>query len=1140
LTVRPLVPGDSRKLALAKNVPAFGRHRAGSLQQRPVALEISSRRYVKAISMRVLHLSDLHATARSAPDQRILVNSMFEDVLELHSQKPIDLVVVSGDLAFGGTADDLTLAKTLLLDPLTEKLGLAPGHVVIVPGNHDIDRERIVSFVEVGLRETLSDRDAVNSVLDNATLLEQATARLTAWNAFHKGYYVDAAIEDAAPLAWVHRFEIENRTIGVAALNTSWRASGGPKDRHHLLIGDRQLYSALGRIEQCDIRLVTMHHPLDWLADFDADGARREFERRTTIVLSGHEHVLNPTTEMTPRGNAVYARVGCLYESRDYPNTYAVMDINSNGMSVDFHLRTWWPDRHAYDQATDVAAGGVIRLPLPRRGDQQAARQPSFSTVLSSLADLVQRGSVIADRLSEMSTATVEDLLIPPRFWPVPYREAAAAVQLDKGRRPERADPLSDLTDFRVTIVAGEPEAGVTSSLLWLLGRHFAIDGTRFPIFLPFDSRFDKRRFPKAIRDAAIQGGLPLSSDDELPPLLIALDDTSAHNGKALARLARYIAEDRPDNTYVLGCHGDSHEAVATALRDNGVTCRRVFLGPFGRRELRQLVEKSIGPAAGDIVDRIYNVMQGEHLPRSPFIMSILIAVMSNDVDISELNESAVLQSYVNLLLGRDDIGDPEGLAMDYRRREHLLGWIARELTVSGEDRKARLETEEILAAYFRARGWASMSPGRVLDSLIHRRVLVEDPSGVGFRYPAVRHLFAAKWMLDETEFADVLLPDCLRHSDTIRHAAGLKRSDRALLDTVGSAVAVLLDNIGNEVTVEMFDLIEDRHGWSNARDIEDLKSMLTPEAAPPSVEQVDAWIDDIDTVAEGKGVESATSLPEPLASLLHAVSLLSDVFRSSELVDDVPLKVEQLKRAIHGWSLIAVVLAVREDQTHSSRDLLAQLIFEGTAGGKGADEEDAAFLLDRVVGLVVTFATTIAVASSLANVHVEQILVAVLDDEEFMSSAAHALYSTLLYCHMKLPGWPDRLDSLYRRHRAHPFVSELVRTWALVSYRSATTARTDVARLESFLAGIYTEGVAGGPTAVQARAAARSNVLLELRGGRAKAPVGPRRVEVFDPLDDDGETAPRSPPARFVVEQRSCHCAPGSWARVRHESGAT
>jgi len=388
-------------------------------------------------TLRILHSSDLHARAEAEDDQRLIIQALISDAAARSQERAFDLAVVSGDLAFSGTDGDFDLARRMLLEPLADALDLPLAQVVVVPGNHDVNRDRINRFLERGYSDLLIDRAAVNGLLSEPVELAAATERLTEWNRFHVELYEDDPPEQIAPLAFLHRFDFDGLRVGVAALNSAWRARGGDEDRRRLLLGDKQVSPALAGLADCDVPIVVLHHPLDWLSRFDADDVRGQLARGAVLVLSGHEHVPDPTFEAGAHGQALFSRAGCLYESEEYFNGYSIVDIDLNSRTVAVSLRTWWRERRVFDQATAVAAEGRITLTWPQAATG-ASIGPALSTVLSSLAQRAQEVSVVADRLRRPTDAELDELLVPPRFWPLPYNEiqAAGGLKMDSNRSP--------------------------------------------------------------------------------------------------------------------------------------------------------------------------------------------------------------------------------------------------------------------------------------------------------------------------------------------------------------------------------------------------------------------------------------------------------------------------------------------------------------------------------------------------------------------------------------------------------------------------------------------------------------------------------------------------------------------------------
>jgi predicted phosphodiesterase len=1041
--------------------------------------------------MRVIHISDLHARRTVDGDQSEIVEKLLVDIEQMEERGRIDLVVFSGDLAFDGQLDSLEHARALLLDPLRT---LIPGRpIALIAGNHDVDRSKISRIVEAGLRETLVTRDAVHEILESPNDLEQALARLTDWRSFEDAWDVGAEEVFRGPLSRVYAFEAGSVSVGVACLSSSWRAQGGDEDHGRLLVGDRPLRDALQAVAACDVRIVAVHHPLNWLAGFDATQVRAQLESAGVFVLTGHEHSPDPVLEFSTRGAALYSRAGCLYESHEYSNSYTVLDLDPAARSVGVAVRRWWPIRREFDVATDLANGGQALLPWPSRKAALPERRAALGDVLAPIVELAHTQSVLSERADHLESPTVGDLLIAPRFRPVPNESEVAKSGTDlEGTR--EIDPVEALHTNRVVLVTGPPFSGVTGSLLWLLDRHFQMVGTHLPAYVQIDARISIGRLNDAVDLALARAGEPVDSES---PVLLAIDDAKPSDSRALGRLIRFL-RDRPQVSLLVGSHGDAHAGIATALRELEITHERVFLGPFGRRELRELVRHMLGANSRDVVDRVLQVVNEQRLPRNPLNIAALVFVLAREPELTTINESGLLQSYVDVLLENPTAVDPEGLAMDPRRREHLLQRLAERLVRKHRDRLTRPESEQFVLDYFSALGWRAGSAGHLIDSLIRRRVLVEDDRGVGFRYRALLHLFAAKCALEDLEFATHVLGDPIGNSMIVRHAAGLRRDDAELLAGIAQLASTALLNGPVGVSVEQFDLISDEHGWSRVADLGRVRELLEPPPPPPTEEQLDQIYDELASPSEDVEVETAIAdaEPTPFQRIESSARLLAAVLQNSELVADIDLKADVLKTVISGWSIGTVVLAVQEDQIGTLRELLESVIEENDPARRRS-------LAEHVSRLLVVSVMTVTLYLDAGSTHLQGVLDKVLDDEQFMSQTAHALFATMLYAMLELPRWPERLASLYRNHGRHPIVSEMIRAWALSQYHKEALQRRDEATLEEVIVNLITPDRPTGLNVAQ-RSAQKSEILENLRRGRLQK----RATGTSVPSDEEVEAA--------------------------------
>ena len=1035
--------------------------------------------------MRLLHVSDLHFSERDAVDRRAVLASFLDDVVEQNAQVRIEAVVVSGDIAFAGRAAEYRLAHLHFLDPLLDRLSLGRERIVLAPGNHDIDRSQIDEYTEKGLQDHLDSREALTRLFDEGRL-PRYVDRLKDYNEFHTQFYSAAPPAEAAYLAACHKIETTAGLIGFAALNTAWRATGSSNDadRGRLLLGDRQLRGSLEQLDNCRLRVAVMHHPLDWLAAFDADDIRVDLERGFDIVLLGHLHEPEPMQLLSARGRCIYGQAGCVYESIDYPNSYSLIDIDPDANQATFLVRRYFRARREFDCAVDMAPGGRVdfELPasLPTATPGAVVAQVPHNAVLGVLVEIAHETSVLADHVAQLSPRSVGELLVPPVYLPVPHEQAVAALEPGSPRRVKRVDILQSLQDHQCIVVAGDPETGLTSSLLWTLESHYVSDD-RLPVYIRF-SDIGPGKDPVGRAVTAALSRLPEAANADVPPpLIVGVDEVDPRASKAFARLVSHMSAN-PGNRFLIGCHRDNHDIVMRSVEEAGISVSRVFLGPFGRRDLKILARKFVGSLDRVLVDRVLDILHSEQLPRTPFLMAALVVVLdATDLAPHERSETAIIERYVDLLLGRVSPREDARVALDFRNYEHILASFASHLVDRGARRISRLDAEAFLVDYWRRKGWSG-SPARVLDALVGRRMLIEDRDGVGFRHGALHHLFIAKQMFEDPVFRESVMKCPLDFSSSVRHAAALNRSDRQLLERVGQVLEGCLSELEG-IDESLFPRIDADPGWSQAPGLENAARSLRPVPhVPPDVvdEHMDVMWDDLEAADATSDQEPEST---PSSRFMGAIELLSSVLRNSELLDDVEMKEQLLREAIRGWGVAAVLLAFVEDQTHAYHDMVKSL-FGAREGERLRERQER--ILDAIAKSTAVFVAGISCLMSLGSLKMVGLLERVLDDDEFMAEPANAFFGTFLYVHLTTHDRARRLTSLVDRHGSNTVIRDIVRHLALLAYYRESLGREEETGFENLLVdiGMSDQNVRGGAE----RAAARSYLLAEVRKARILA----------------------------------------------------
>jgi hypothetical protein len=244
-----------------------------------------------------LHLSDIHFRKGRTGDvhdpDADLRNELERDLRTIRTTRVlrIDGIVVSGDIAYGGQSDEFEFAKGWL-ERLRELIDCPKDTIMVTPGNHDVDRDRIPADGEIDLLhgtirapQDLAGRDdTIASILRDDVKGKQIFSAIAAYNDFARVYGCE--VSPAKPY-WERDFSLGKKGVLRIRGMTSTLISG-PRDHeqtHKLTYGAAQ--RSLIR-EDGIIRVVVGHHPPSWT--LEGDDADRAFSDRAVIQLFGHKH----------------------------------------------------------------------------------------------------------------------------------------------------------------------------------------------------------------------------------------------------------------------------------------------------------------------------------------------------------------------------------------------------------------------------------------------------------------------------------------------------------------------------------------------------------------------------------------------------------------------------------------------------------------------------------------------------------------------------------------------------------------------------------------------------------------------------------------------------------------------------------
>lgn len=335
--------------------------------------------------IRLLHLSDIHfrtgTTWDSDPVLRALVRFIGEEV---HQGLVPDLIAITGDLAFSGKPEEYALAREWLDGELWSVLSqdlaapLPRDRLLLVPGNHDVDREAVDSMVVTAQDRLLNGKDQQRIA---KTLADKTQRKALLWcHAAYLKFYEDWLGTKASPLPWWQRtFDLRGQALHVAGLDSAWMARGN-EDRGRLLLSRYQInQTALTKeAEGAQWRLALLHHPWDYLAELEAQEARQQLHLHRDLVLRGHLH--EGETAMVrspdPSRSCLELAAGCVYENSRYPNAFQWIELYPDPRRVRIHFRCWNKGAWQVDRNQPGSPDGKAEIVV----DESEAFPPAATT----------------------------------------------------------------------------------------------------------------------------------------------------------------------------------------------------------------------------------------------------------------------------------------------------------------------------------------------------------------------------------------------------------------------------------------------------------------------------------------------------------------------------------------------------------------------------------------------------------------------------------------------------------------------------------------------------------------------------------------------------------------------------------------
>lgn len=291
-------------------------------------------------NINILHLSDIHFGIEPTSDgyinsskiseRKLVLRKLIKKLKNMDKKWKPNVMVISGDIGWRGKSSDYKEAR-LWIEELMTTLSISSDHLIICPGNHDLDRSKAEFIVTPN-----NDAEADDYLSD--TKFDGFTNYFQDYQEFARDIKITPYKLDQRENYLCGTVIIDN--LRFLILNSAW-FSRNDSDKSKLWIGQPllKILEANDQIEENDkyINIGVLHHTKEWLATDEVHSTKPRMRtygylaRMTHLMLSGHVHAYPEKSEIMESKSYVIVG-GSTYSGDNYSNNCSIIKVDKEKM----------------------------------------------------------------------------------------------------------------------------------------------------------------------------------------------------------------------------------------------------------------------------------------------------------------------------------------------------------------------------------------------------------------------------------------------------------------------------------------------------------------------------------------------------------------------------------------------------------------------------------------------------------------------------------------------------------------------------------------------------------------------------------------------------------------------------------------
>lgn len=856
------------------------------------------------------HLSDLHYVAEKAETYGVILSALFNDMQkrfkELNAER---FLILSGDVIKQGSDragyDDLLS----ILEARFKNIGIPREKIICVPGNHDLSRDAVKSV--------LIEHEGIISQCDSeATFNEYVRGKDTFTEKFENYLSFEKRLSDnGVGEKALGKGHVIASGVGVYCLNSAYFSAGGldgPKgaiqDKGRLVIDSRGLHEWIQR-ENFTTRILVMHHPLDWLAEWSAKEIKALLAKNIDLLVTGHVHDQEFYTQATGMGAYSHCMAPALYTAKNEVLGYAAIFLGEDNRPEKIEYRQWVPKTHSFVVGAGFSStdDGTILLGTHI---SSLARESSGGSASMLMTQGV--GGGIVSMLKERLDAALKYFHGQPIIFVEPILSNYSEAMSTRNEKPKPTHGVLGILERGFpSVVHAPPQFGLTCLARYFCYRAFDSTGKLWVYIDALVTKPHRQAIAQAVESELVALGIKMA---DVQGVVI---DSVRSSDKDSVKLVHKTAEFYPGLDILFMRSNDSPGDGEL----NTVAGREVvssFLWSMPRSSIRKIVSEysDIKPLGNEdvVTARLAQDLEMMNIHRTPLNCFTLLKVSEFLHEDSPVNRAELIKRVLYLLFNGDDVPTYKSRP-DVKDCEFVLGFFCERIIRSG-DVRFRRDDFRISITKFCRENLIDIDVDWVFDVLFRNNIIVTRGYGFEFKFVYWIMYFAAQRMCQNEAFKSYIFAD-ERYSafpEIVEFYTGINRSMSDAVEILAADLRAATAEFDSKIALpDEFDIFSVAQWTTSAPALEQMRVETTrgvessnlpasvkDQYADRSYDSSRPYAQDIGSVLQGFSYNK----------MLQGMRAASKALRNSDYVE-TSLKRKLLSEIISVWDRAATVLLV-------------------------------------------------------------------------------------------------------------------------------------------------------------------------------------------------------------------------------------